>query len=96
MQSDVVVEKAFSANLRNLYAQVSHNFDKLTDELSREGAAKSADANATDGLFTLNMLYLTQVYPAAASLLNAEDMPLLVKLEQAFGTAVWTAFRHLA
>lgn len=76
------------SDLGDLYTEISSNFDRVTDELSK-------GKDGADLLFTVNMLYLTKIHPATATLLSVDGIPLLGQLQQAFGTAVWTAFRHL-
>ena len=82
------------ANLQSIYEHVSTSFDRVTTgELFKEG-----DEKATDALFTLNMLYLTQAYPGSAKLfcsLSLDELRVLSQILGAFGVAVWSARRHL-
>jgi hypothetical protein len=82
------------ASLQSVYEHVSRSFDRVVSgELLAQGEQPAGDA-----LLTLNMLYVTKVYPASAVLmcsLNPGEMGVVFQIQSAFGMAVWSAFRHL-
>lgn len=81
-------------SLLHLYEHVSASFDRVkSGALFRDG-----DEEASHSLFALNMMYLSQAWPGSAALvcsLRLEELRVLARIQSEFGTAVWSAFRHL-
>jgi hypothetical protein len=88
-QGDLEGERrAIGAQLRNVFENIRSRFRRL-EEIGEEKERSEAS-------FTVMLRYLTQVYPAFATLFGTGNTELLAKLEQSFALISISAHRYVS